>query len=214
MGMGIADGYLVSSSQYDNLLYCIGKGPSATTVSVPQSGVSMGSSFTVTGAVTDQSPGATALAQEMGYLNGVPCVPDESQEAWMEYLYQQQSKPSTTSGVPVTIDVIDPNGNYVNLGTTHSDSSGTYIFSVTPEMLSAGPGTYTVISSFAGSESYGPSYSESGFTVNSEPAATAAPTPTPLSMAETYFVPAIAAVFTLLVIIIVIQAVQMLRKRP
>ncbi|HTY74782.1 MAG TPA: PQQ-binding-like beta-propeller repeat protein, partial [Candidatus Nanoarchaeia archaeon] len=51
MGMSIADGYLVSASQYDNLVYCIGKGPSATTVSAPNVGITQGSSALITGTV-------------------------------------------------------------------------------------------------------------------------------------------------------------------
>ncbi len=100
------------------MIYTIGKGPSAVTVSAPQTGVSVGSSFTITGTVTDQSPGATAYAHKIGYANGVPSVSDASQEALMEYIYLQQPKPSNATGVPVRIDVIDPNGNFVNIGTT------------------------------------------------------------------------------------------------
>ncbi len=66
MGLCIADGRLISASQYDNMIYTIGKGPSAVTVSAPPTGVSMGSSFTITGTVTDQSPGAVAVAQKNG----------------------------------------------------------------------------------------------------------------------------------------------------
>ena len=90
----------------------------------------------------------------------------------MEYLYEQQAKPTNATGVPVTIDAIDPNGNYINLGTATSDASGVYGFSVNTDKLAAGPGTYKVIATFAGSNSYGSSSAESYFTVNSAPAAT------------------------------------------
>ena len=62
--------------------------------------------------------------------NGVPCVSDASQEAWMEYLYEQQAMPTNTTGVPVTINAIDPNGNYINLGTVTSNANGFYNFEV------------------------------------------------------------------------------------
>ena len=214
MGMSIADGRLISASQYDNMIYTIGKGPSAVTVSAPQTGVSMGSSFTITGTVTDQSPGATAVAKKMGYANGVPCVSDASQEALMEYLYMQQSKPSNAIGVPVRIDVIDPNGNSVNIGTTKNNLDGVYGFTVDTNDLAAGPGLYEVIASFDGSDSYGSSYATSFFTVNSAPLATAVPTPIPATMAETYFVPAIAGLFVLIVIVLVLLVLMMIKKRP
>ena len=41
----IADGYLVTASDYDNLIYCIGKGPSGTTVSAPQNGITSGTAL-------------------------------------------------------------------------------------------------------------------------------------------------------------------------
>ncbi len=47
------------------------------------------------------------------------------QTAWMEYVYMQNPKPSDATGVPVSIDAIDPNGNLVHLGDATSDASGT-----------------------------------------------------------------------------------------
>ena len=214
MGMSLADGYLVSASQYDNMIYCIGKGPSQTTVTAPQSGVLEGNSFTITGTVTDHSPSALVYTDKYGLSIGVPAVSDNDQEAFMEYLYQQQAKPSNTTGVPVKIDAIDPNGNFINLGTTTTDSSGFYSFQVNPDMLSAGAGTYQVIASFAGSKSYGSSYSESAFTLNSAP--TAAPTATtqPLAVTTTDLMTYMAAGVIAIIIAIAIVGVLILRKRP
>lgn len=214
MSMGIADGYLVSASQYDNLVYCIGKGPSATTVSAPQNGITQGNSFTITGTVTDQSPGALAYASEFGLKNGVAAVSDDSQEAFMEYLYEQQGLPSNLTGVPVKIDAIDPNGNIINLGTTTTDSNGFYNFQVNPDVLAAGSGTYQVIARFAGSESYGSSYSESAFTVNNAP--TVAPTATaqPLAVTTTDLMTYMAAGVIAIIIAIAIVGILILRKRP
>jgi hypothetical protein len=207
-GASIADGYIVTSDQYNNQIYCIGKGPSAVTVSAPQSGISMGNSFTITGTVTDGSPGAVAYAKKYA-LNGVACVSDESMEAWMEYLYMQQAMPTSTTGVPVTIDVIDPNNNYVNLGTATNDLSDFYNFAVNTNDLAAGPGTYKVIATFAGSNSYGPSYAESAFTVNAAPAATS---PAQYPVPPDYTMAIVGAAIAI-IIVVVIVGILILRKK-
>jgi hypothetical protein len=214
MGMSLADGYLVTASQYDNMIYCLGKGPSQTTVSAPQNGILQGNSFTMTGTVTDQSPSALVYTDKNGLAMGVPAVSDNDQEAYMEYLYQDQAKPTNATGVSVKIDVIDPNGNYINLGSTTTDSSGFYYFQVNPDMLSAGSGTYQVMASFAGSKSYGPSYSESAFTVNNAP--TVAPTATaqPLAVTTTDLMTYMAAGVIAIIIAIAIVGILILRKRP
>ena len=208
----IADGYLVTASDYDNLIYCIGKGPSGTTVSAPQNGITAGNSFTITGTVTDQSPGALAFATKYGLTSGVAAVSDDSQEAYMMYLYEQQLKPTNASGVPVTISVIDPNGNLVNLGTATSDVNGFYSFQVNPDMLTAGAGTYTVIASFAGSNSYGSSNAESAFTINS-----AAPTASPQPVAaqpptDMYILGAAVAIIIAIAIVGIVLFIT-IRKR-
>jgi hypothetical protein len=174
----------------------------------------MGSSFTITGTVTDQSPGALAYATKYGDVNGVACVSDANQEAWMEYLYEQQAMPTNITGVPVTLTAIDPNGNYINLGTATNDLNGVYGLQVNPTMLSAGPGLYKVIATFAGSNSYGSSYTDSFFTVNAAP--TVAPTATPQSNLATaadlmtYIVAAAIAI----IIAIAIVGFLILRKHP
>jgi hypothetical protein len=212
MSMGIADGYLVSASQYDNLIYTIGKGPSAITVAAPQSGVSQGSRFAITGTVTDQSPGAKAYATKFGLLNGVPAVSDESQEALMEFLYEQQPEPTNATGVTVKIDAIDPNGNFVNLGETTSDSNGFYCFQANPDMLSAGAGTYKIIATFAGSQSYGSSTALAAFTVNAQTTAT----PTTVSQQNVAttadLVTYLALGVTAIIIAIAVVGVLLLRK--
>jgi hypothetical protein len=211
VGLPIADGYAVAWSQYDNQIYCIGKGPSHTTVSAPQGGVIQGNSFTITGTVTDQSPGALAYTEKYG--NTVAAVSDDSQEALMGYLYMQQSKPTNATGVPVTLFLHDPNGNLINLGETTSDATGFYSVQVNPDMLSAGPGTYTVIASFTGSHSYGSSTAESAFTLNSAvPTPTAAPeiAQQPIEM---YVIGGVTAIIIAIAIGFVIT-ILVLRKRP
>jgi hypothetical protein len=172
MGMGIADGYIVTASEFDNLIYCIGKGPSATTVTASPKVSVQGSSVMIEGTVTDQSPGAVAIAKKMGYVNGVACVSEANMQAWMEYLYEQQANPTGATGVKVSLDLYDPNGNYVHIGDATSDTNGFYSFKVDANMLAAGPGKYTLVTTFAGSASYASSYAETSFTVDPAPAAT------------------------------------------
>jgi hypothetical protein len=128
----------------------------------------------------------------------------------MEYVYMQQPKPTNTTGVPVTINVIDSNGNQRQIGNAISDSSGMYTFTWTPDIT----GDYTVIASFAGSESYYPSSAETSFTVGNP---TASPTPAPTiaaSIADQYFIPSVAAIIIVIIIGFVAMAVLMQRKRP
>ncbi len=189
--VAMADGILVGLNYFDNELYAFGKGPSATTVSAPQIGAVAGSPLTVTGTVTDQT--ATGRRNTNGdfdfTLKGTPAISDADQSAWMEYMFMQQAMPTNATGVPVSLDAIDPNGNYIHIGDVTSNIAGTYGCMFTPQV----PGMYQITATFAGSNSYGPSFSETYLTAVSAPAATAAPTATPTSVADTYFVPAIAA---------------------
>ena len=205
----IADGYLVTASDYDNLVYCIGKGPSGMTVSAPQTDPTLGASVTITGTITDQSTGAIALAKKMGYMNGVACVSDANQEAFMSYLYEQQTKPSNAIGVPVSLDALDPNGNLVHIGETTSDLTGTYGYKWTPEI----PGTYQIIATFAGSNSYGGSSAQAYMSV-SEPAPTASPIPVATQPpTEMYFALSTVAIIIAIAIVGAV-VVLMLRKHP
>jgi hypothetical protein len=190
----ISDGYLVVPNAYDNRLYCYGKGPSATTVSVPDIVQSFGSSILIKGTVTDQSAGAI----------GTPAIADEDMSAWMEYLYQQQPKPTNATGVTVLLQTLDPNGNYYDIGTATSDANGMYSLLWQPPV----PGKYTIIASFQGSESYWPSTSETALGVSEAPAATPGPTPPPASMTDTYVIGTGIAV----IIAIGIAVVLILRK--
>jgi hypothetical protein len=129
---------------------------------------------------------------------------------WMAYIYQQQTKPTNTTGVPVSIDVIDGNGNYRNIGSTTTDEDGFYSVSWIPDIA----GAYKVIASFAGSQSYWPSHAVTAFTV-SDPAPTQPPTtPAPQSATEMYFVPAVAGIIVAIIIVGAILALLLLRKRP
>jgi outer membrane protein assembly factor BamB len=168
----IADGIIAYLNAYDNRIYAIGRGPSATTVGAEPKVIVEGSSVIIEGTVTDQSPGA----------KDTPAISDEDMDEWMKHLYMQFPRPTEAVGVPVTIDVIDENGNYRNIGTATSDSSGFFSYQWTPDI----PGKYTVIATFAGSESYYASFAETVFGVDEAPQPTPAPTPTPAPMTDTY----------------------------
>jgi len=165
----LADGYLLMPNAYDNQLYCYGKGLSATTVDAPMTAIMAGDNVVIRGTVTDQSPGQTSLGIP---AKGTPAISDDSMTSWMKYLYMQQPMPTNATGVEVTLDAVDPNGNFVHIGTVTSDTSGTFGYAWTTPNV---PGKYTVIATFAGSESYWPSYTETYMAVSEAPPATPAP---------------------------------------
>jgi len=207
----IVDGVAMVLNAYDNQLYAYSQGPSKLTVAAPSVGVTTSTPISITGTVTDISAGTQQQAQAANFPNGLPCVSDASQSAWMEYVYMQQQCPTGVTGVPVAIDVLDSNGNYRNIGTTTSDGSGTFAFTWTPDIT----GDYTVIATFAGSDSYYPSNAETHFTA-SEAAPTTAPTAAPVSnMATTTDLIMYIAVAAIAIIIsVAIATVLILRKHP
>jgi hypothetical protein len=202
-----ADGYLVQWNSYDNQIYSLGKGPTSTTVTASPKTSLQGDKVLVEGTVMDESAGTKDSDRTARFTNGVPAVSDASQSAWMEYVYMQQTKPTNTTGVPVTISVLDPNGNTYVIGATNSDASGHYKLSFTPEV----PGEYTVIATFGGSESYWPSQEETAIDV-SDSAPTASPNPVvALPPTEMYFTISTAAI--IIAIAIVGAAIIMLQRR-
>ena len=125
-----ADGYLTAGNSYDGYMYVFGKGKSATTVDAPNIAVTLGQSVVITGTVTDQSP-----AQP-----GTPCVSQDSMDTQMNYLHMQRPiggvyGNETITGIPVSIDTVDPNGNYRHLADVTSDGySGTFGFTWEPDI--------------------------------------------------------------------------------
>jgi hypothetical protein len=201
-GAIIGDSTIAVWNSYDGQVYSLGKGESATTVIAPDIGVPAGTSTIIRGTVTDQSPGA----------KDTPAISDQYMDAWMQYLYMQFPRPSNATGVTVSLDTIDPNGNFVHIGDTTSDQSGAYSYRWVPP--SDIPGKYTIIATFAGSNSYWSSYSETSLAV--DPAApTASPSPTVnLPPTETYFAISTAAIIIAIAIVGVALALLMLRKHP
>jgi hypothetical protein len=205
MSYAMADGYNTWFNGYDNSIYVVGRGPSALTVTAPNVGIPFGTPVVIKGTVMDIAAGTKQTQQAADFSNGVPVASDASMSAWMSYVYQQQALPTSFIGVPVTVDVLDSNGNYRNIGTATTDESGTYRLTWTPDI----PGDFTVIATFHGTNGYWPSWAEDGFSVMQAPAATPTPTPLTLPPTETYF-----AVSTIAIIIaIAIAVVLLLRKK-
>jgi len=208
-GAPIADGIMTIDNAYDNQLYAYGKGPTAITVTAPDVGVTTASPITIRGTISDISAGSKQLAQSANFPNGLPCVSDASMSSWMEYVYMQQQAPTNATGVKIAISVVDANGNSRQIGTTTSNLDGTFSLNWTPDIS----GAFTVTASFAGSESYYPSSAGTSFFASEAATATPAPTQTPQSMADQYFIPAIAGLFVAIIVVGLI-IVLVLRKRP
>jgi outer membrane protein assembly factor BamB len=206
----LADGVLTALNDYDNQIYAYGMGPSKLAVTAPNVGVTTSTPITISGTISDVSAGSQQQAVAANFPNGLPCVSDASMSGWMEYVYEQQPCPTTVTGVIVSIDVLDSNGNFRNIGTTTSDGSGTFAFTWIPDI----PGDFTVIATFAGSESYYPSSAETHFNA-ANPAPTASPYPTVnLGSTQTYIMEAAIGIIVAVVIVGAILAMLMLRKRP
>jgi hypothetical protein len=160
----VSDGYLAATNMYDGYLYIFGKGQSATTVSAPQTQITAGQSAIISGTVLDQSPGQP----------GTPCVSADSMTGMMEYIHMQHQMPANVIGVPVSIDAVDPNGNFVHIGEATSDYTGRYQFVWTPTM----EGNYQITATFMGDDSYGSSYAATSAIVAQAPQATPTSTTT------------------------------------
>jgi hypothetical protein len=193
---------------YDQRVYAIGKGPSATSVSIQSDVITHGGSVMVKGMVTDTSPGTKASGLLLRFPNGVPAVADENMSDWMLYVYKQFERPANTVGVEVVISVLDPNNNYYEVGRTTSDADGFFKLAFTPEV----PGEYTVIASFAGSKAYYGSYAKTAVNVEEAPATTPPPTPTPAPMTDTYVL-GIGAGAIIAIVVVGLVIILLIRKR-
>ena len=187
----IGDSVIATMDTYDQRIYAIGKGPSATTVTAGPKVTEWGSSVVIEGMVTDVSPGTNDAALTMRFPNGVPAVSDESMSEWMLYVYKQFPCPQNVEGVEVVLETLDPNGNFYEIGRATSDASGFYSILWEPPV----PGKYTIYGTFEGTGSYFGSYAETAMgvteaptpaaTIEPEPAAPAPVEPTPTEPAPT-----------------------------
>ena len=102
----------------------------------------------------DVSPGTQAPDMKLRFPSGVPAVADDCMSDWMLYVYKQFPQPMAV-GVPVKLEVVvDPNGNWYDIGTVMTDSTGYYSIMWEPPV----PGHYTILATFAGTDSYYMSY--------------------------------------------------------
>jgi hypothetical protein len=183
-------------------MYVYGKGKSATTVEGPLTAITLGQKVVLRGTMLDQSP-----AQP-----GTPCVSKESMTTQMEYLHMQLPIAGiwnnvTMTGVPVSLDTLDPNGNSVHIGDVTTDAySGTFGYTWEPEV----PGQYKVTATFIGDDSYGSSFATTYVTVSEAPAATATPQP---AQAPIDYMPMMYALLAVGIIAIVLMLVLLFRKR-
>ncbi len=207
----IADGYTTFFNGYDDQVYSLGQGPSATTVSAPQTAITAGTNVAIQGTVMDISAGTQQTEQKADFPNGVPCASDASMGAWMGYVYQQQPEPTNFTGVTVTLTAIDPNGNFVSLGTATTDTNGVYHYTWTPPTI---PGTYSVTATFAGTNGYWPSKAETTLIVQNAP--TVSPTASPISNVATTsdLLTYMAAAVIAIIIAIAIVGLILVRKKP
>jgi len=200
----IGDSIIATQDTYDQRVYAIGKGPSSMTVTAPDVGVPANTPVLIKGTVMDVSPGTRDTAITLRFPNGVPAVSDESMGNWMKYVYKQFEQPMDTTGVTVKIDAINPDGEYVNLGTTTSDASGRFAFEYTPSTA----GKYIIYATFEGSASYYGSVAQNEMTVMQA----AEPTQTPPISMPPYEMYTIG--MGVAIIIAIALAVVLLRKRP
>jgi outer membrane protein assembly factor BamB len=204
----IGDSIIATQDSYDQRVYAVGKGPSATTVGIEDDVVTHGDGVLVKGMVTDTSPGTAEYGLTARFPNGVPAVCDDNMSDWMLYVYKQFERPTDVNGVEVVAEVLDPNGNFYEVGRTTSDANGKYSIYFTPSV----PGKYTVIVKFAGSNAYYGSWDETDLMVEEAPTPTAAPTPTPAPMTDAYVL-SLGAGAIIAIIAIGLVIILMLRKR-
>jgi hypothetical protein len=206
----VADGYFVYLNCYDMQVYSVGKGPSATTVEAPMAAITAGKSLVIRGTVMDIAAGTKQNEQAARFPNGVPAVSDASMGDWMEYVYMQKPRPTNAKGVTVTIDAVDPNNNFIHIGTVTSDTSGLFSYAwETPDI----PGKYTIIATFAGSEGYWPSYAETAMYIEEAPAATPTPAQPQPAPDPTLTIIGTGIAIIIAVAIVGIMLARMLRKR-
>ena len=199
----IADGYL-SLGGSDGYMYVFGKGKSATTVVAGPKTIAKDATVLIEGTVTDLSPAQL----------GTPCVSKESMALQMEYLHKQMPIAGiwgneTVTGVSVSLSAILSDGTFVDIGTvTTNGYYGTFSKSWTPP----NEGTYEIIASFAGDDSYGSSAASTAVSVGPAPEEPVQPEPPiPTDFTPLYYGIAVATIA--MIIAVAIATVLILRKR-
>jgi len=146
----IGDSIIATMDTYDQRVYAIGKGASATTVTASPKVAAKGSAVVIEGTVMDVSPGTKATDVQLRFPKGVPAISDEDMSEWMLYVYKQFGMPEDATGVEVVFNWVDSEGVWHDLYRTKSDTSGTYSYVWYPDT----EGTCKIIATFMGSEGY------------------------------------------------------------
>jgi len=176
------------------------------TVTAPDTGVTTNSAIMIRGTITDVSPGTREDSIAMRFPNGVPVVSDASQSDWMLYVYKQFSQPQDATGVSVSIDAMDPSGEYVHLGDATSDVSGRFHLSFCPDQA----GDYVIYATFGGSAAYYSSFAQTEMSVMQ----VSESTPTPSEITQTPYELYTIGSAIVIIIAIALVAVLLLRRKP
>jgi hypothetical protein len=161
-----------------------------------------GNGVVITGTVLDMSPAQPET----------PCVSKESMALQMEYIHKQLPidgiwHNETITGVPVTLTAMDANGTAYDIGAVTTNG---YYGTFGIEWIPPNTGTYQIIASFAGDDSYGSSGAATTISVGlaptgSEATPTAGPTVdmTPLYYGLTIGVVAIIIAIAIATVLII-----------
>ena len=206
---GIADGIITLFNTYDNQVYSIGKGPTKTSIETAPKTSTFGNSVLIEGTVIDISAGTQDPKIMPRFPDGVAAVSDDSMNDWMKYVYMQFPRPANATGVSVTLDALDSNGNYRTIGTTTSNADGFFTFNWKPDI----EGTYIVYASFEGSEAYWPSHAVTSFVVDPVAATPTSESLQPASVADQYILPGIIGIIAAIAIVGIGLALLVTRKR-
>jgi hypothetical protein len=90
----LGDSVIATMNTYDLLIYAIGKGPSAMTLSAPDTAITAKTPVLIKGTITDVSPGTVTNKMQFRFPNGVPAVSETSMSDWMLYVYKQFERPT------------------------------------------------------------------------------------------------------------------------
>ena len=165
----MADGYNTWFNGYDNQSMSWARTQRHHSTA-PMTAITSGTIVVIHGTVTDISAAQRKLSRkqtfQMEYLLHLTL-----DDAWMGYVYQQQPKPTSFTGVAVTLTAVDPNHNFITIGEVTTDSAGAFSYLWTPPTV---PGQYTVTATFCGTNGYYGSSAETAMAVQNAP-----PTPAP-----------------------------------
>jgi hypothetical protein len=116
----------------------------------------------------------------------------------------------TVTGVPVSIDAVDPNGNAIHIATVTSDVSGTFGYTWAPTIA----GDYKITATFAGTNSYGSSWAQTYANVINSPVASTTATAVPVTFdaVNNTVVTTVLAGVIAIIIAVAIVGILLLRK--